>query len=112
MKLTIKDIVRTDIEDIRKYISEDLQNPIAAENTVRKIYGSISKLKDSPYIGTLLRTKADLPYPYRFLPSGTYVIIYKIHHDCVTVLRVYNCRRDYIRDFFSRFPEIDREDEQ
>ncbi len=112
MKLTVKDTAKEDLINIRRYISDDLQNPIAAENTVRKIRDSISRLKDSPYIGTMLHTKSDFPYSYRFLPSGTYVIIYKVYKDCVKVLRVYNSRQDYIRDIFRHFPEYDEEEEQ
>ena len=112
MRLTVKDTAKDDLINIRKYISDELQNPVAAENTVKKISNSISQLKDNPYIGTLLHTKTDFPYSYRFLPSGTYIIIYKLYKDCDKVLRVYNGHQDYIRDIFRRFAEYEEEDKQ
>lgn len=105
MKLTIKEAALHDVENIRRYICGTLKNPAAAENTVRRIRTDIARLKDSPFIGTSLNTKTEIPNPYRFLVSGSYIVIYKIHDDCVKVLRVYNSRQDYIEDIFTGFSD-------
>ena len=53
-KLRINPLARKDLLEIKEYITEELDNSNAAENTLIKIAESYEKLKDFPYMGVEL----------------------------------------------------------
>lgn len=83
VQLSLK--ARENLRNIVKYISQKLNNPIAAKNTIRKIRNTYLKLCDNPYIGTPLDTKTSFKSDYRFMVCGTYIIIYYIEGSCIMV---------------------------
>jgi plasmid stabilization system protein ParE len=56
-KLAISPAARQDLEEIKAYISDDLENPTAALNVVARIVQSLKKLPDMPNMGTPLFSK-------------------------------------------------------
>lgn len=88
---------QSDLEDIRQYISFDLENPIAATSTLKRITQDIRLLSYQSQIGKPLSTIVDCATDYRFLVSGNYLIFYRTLSDCVYVDRVLYARRDYLR---------------
>ncbi|MDI9475542.1 MAG: type II toxin-antitoxin system RelE/ParE family toxin, partial [Bacillota bacterium] len=60
LKLRINPIARNDLLEIKDYISEELENPDAAEKTLAKIVESYEKLRDFPYLGIELSSKIDV----------------------------------------------------
>lgn len=48
---------RKDFEEIKLYITEELENPIAAVNMVSRIVQSLKKLKDIPGLGMPLSSR-------------------------------------------------------
>jgi len=52
-KLSISPEARKDLEEIKAYITEDLENPIAAVNLISRIIQSLKKLKDMHGIGSI-----------------------------------------------------------
>ena len=59
-KLSISPEARKDLEEIKAYITDELENPTAAINVVSRITQSLKKLKDMPGIGTPLSSKLSL----------------------------------------------------
>ena len=59
MKLRYSSQAIWDLEEIRDYISFELQNPEAAKNIIRSIAKDTAALKDRPFIGVELRKKTD-----------------------------------------------------
>jgi len=66
-KLLVSPEARRDLEEIKTYISEELENPVAAVNVVSRIIKSLKNLKDMPGIGSLLAAKVSFETNYRFL---------------------------------------------
>lgn len=99
-KLRINPLARKDLLEIKEYITEELDSPNAAENTLIKIAESYEKLKDFPYMGIELSSKIDIATDYRFLVSGKYIIFYKVDDVYVSIYRILYARRDYARILF------------
>ncbi|MDR2870456.1 MAG: type II toxin-antitoxin system RelE/ParE family toxin [Deferribacteraceae bacterium] len=90
-----------DLDEISDYISEILQNPPAALNTVRKIQHTINKLADFPRIGTLLSDVDDImDSDYRFLVCANYLAFYRVAKERVYIDRIMYGRRDYVTILF------------
>ncbi len=70
MKILVTPAALQDLKDIRKYISDELSNPTAATNTVKRIIKTYSKLETMPQMGTLLQQSLHLNSPFRFLPES------------------------------------------
>ena len=96
-KLHISPGAKDDLHGIKEYIKTELENPVAAGNTISKITKSIRGLKDFPDIGTPLTAIVDIPNNYRFLVCGSYLIFYRYEDDSVYVARVLYGKRDYLK---------------
>lgn len=76
-QLHLSPVAQADLTEIKEYISEDLENPIAATSTVSKIMEQIRSLSGQAFIGTPLSAITDIESDYRFLVSGNYLIFYR-----------------------------------
>lgn len=92
------------LSDIRKYITEELASPIAADNTVGRIFDALERLEHFPDSGLLLSSiHNDVPARFaqtRFIVCGKYIAIYDHEGDSVQVLQVYHGSQDYVRHLF------------
>ena len=115
-KLSISPQARKDLEDIKRYISEELDNPTAALNVVSRITGSLKRLRDTPGIGAPLSSKApvETSFPfetdYRVLVCGNYLAFYRHENKTVFVDRILYGRRDYARIIFPELAKPDSEE--
>lgn len=100
---------QNDLDEIWEYISVELCNPQAAENTISKIMDTVDGLKDFSEIGALLSSITEVESDYRFLISGNYMIFYRVIEKDVYIDRVLYGRRDYLRILFSDLPRDDNE---
>jgi len=100
MTLKVSPYALQDLKDIKQYISQSLNSPIAAKKTVQKIMKAYLQLSDSPFIGTSLNTKINISTPYRYLVSGNYLIFYIVKNEAVEIIRIIYGRRDYIKALF------------
>lgn len=100
---------QNDLDEIWEYISVELCNPQAAENTVNKIMDTVDELKDFSEIGALLSSVTEVESDYRFLISGNYMIFYRVIDKDVYIDRVLYGRRDYLRILFPDLPRNDNE---
>ena len=89
-----------DLVDIKRYISEDRNSPIAALNTVTKITKRIKILEQFPETGTKLSSIIDIITDYRFLVCGNYIAFYRFDGEYVNIIRILYGRRDYVKILF------------
>lgn len=94
-----------DLAEIKKYIATELENSIAALNTVRRITKGIRALQTQAGIGAPLSSVANVDSDYRFFVSGNYLTFYRVNGSDVYVDRVLYGRRDYLRILFDKEPE-------
>ncbi len=88
-----------DIEEIKKYISNDLQNITAAKNMVKKIVNRIHSLAKNPMLGAEISSKIGVETNYRYLICNKYLIFYFVQGNVVKVTRVLYSGRDYVKIF-------------
>lgn len=100
MELRFSPAALEDLQEIRTYICEELQNPNAAKETLSRILDEIAILKQSPYIGTSLSAKVDFETRYRYLVCGKYLAFYVPEEETISIVRVLYGRRDYLRILF------------
>jgi plasmid stabilization system protein ParE len=105
--LFISAAARKDLEDIKTYISEILENPVAASNVISRIIKSIKNLKDMPGIGPRLSARVPFETNYRFLVSGNYIAFYRNEAKTLFVDRILYGRRDYVKILF---PELAKDE--
>lgn len=97
MKIVFSALAVEGLDGLSNYISNDLNNPIAAHNIVGKILHLAYKLSDFPELGVNLKT-IDLKLAgYRYLIVDNYLIIYKLVAHEVHVLRILYARSDYVK---------------
>ena len=100
---------RDDLTEIRRYITEELQNPIAAERTIRRIFKSLRLLEQYPFSGAPLYA-AGTDTGYRSAISGNYRSFYRCDERDVYVIRILYGRRDFMRILFGAIPSNDDEE--
>ena len=89
-----------DLAGIKEYITEQLENPIAAVNTVMSITKRIRRLEQFPDMGAHVSSVVSIVTDYRFLVCGNYLAFYRIDGNDVKIIRVLYGRRDYVRILF------------
>ncbi len=90
----------SDLEQIKKYIIEDLQNEQAAINTLSKIFKNIRMLEMFPNSGPSLTSIVDFDTDYRYLVCGNYTAFYRYENNSVYIIRVLYGRRNFMRILF------------
>ena len=105
MKLYYAPQAKNDLLEIREYISQNLQNPIAAKNVTSKILKAASLLGNQPRLGFSVAEKTGRETENLCMLSGNYGIFYKITDAGVLVLRILDARTDYMKLIFTTEPE-------
>lgn len=75
-----------DIDNVIKYISNELGNKTAASKLANKIINSIGKIKIFPYGAPVLITKRKLKNIYRYTKVNNYLIFYYIDEANKTIM--------------------------
>ena len=83
MKLRYTPEALCDLQEIKRYIKSELHNPTAASRITKAILDGCVQLKQFP----------DL----RMLVVESYIALYRIETENVSVGRIINARQDYIR---------------
>ena len=89
-----------DLLEIKTYISNKLQNPVAAENTILRIMTSLRLLTQHAEAGPSVEAATGYKTDLRLLVCGNYIAIYRIDGKTISVARVFNGRQDYLRLLF------------
>ena len=101
MEIRLSPVAVSDLKEIKNYIEQDLLNPTAAENVIKKIINDYTRLKTMPNIGIPISAKVPFETDFRFIVSGNYLIFYKVDKEYVSIYRVLYSRRDYLRLIFN-----------
>lgn len=88
---------RTDLEEIREYISTELENPSAAENTIARITKELRILQSFAQAGALLSSITNIQSEYRYLTIGNYMVFYRVLGEDVFIDRILYGKRNYLR---------------
>jgi addiction module RelE/StbE family toxin len=91
---------KNDLQEIKTYISKNLENPQAAKNVVSKITQQIKGLRQTPGMGHPLSPVVGFETPYRFLVCGNYLVFYRWVEKLVLVDRIIYGGRDYVQILF------------
>lgn len=86
----------TDLEEIKRYISDDLFNAQAALDLITFILKKIRRLDLFPQTGAQLRSDIPALKIYRVIPCKNYLVFYRINEKNVSIIRVLYARRDYL----------------
>ncbi len=90
-----------DLKEIKEYISTELSNEIAANNTVKMIMSKIKLLETSPIIGIKLTNIVSIETDYRFIVCGNYIAFYRYDEDYIYIVRVIYGKRNYMEILFN-----------
>jgi len=85
-----------DLEEIKRYISNDLFNPQAAADLVALVFERIRGLVPLPRTGAQLRTDIPTLKVYRFIQCKNYLVFYRMEDKNVSIIRILYARRDYL----------------
>ncbi len=89
-----------DLLEIKNYIENELQNPIAAHNTVLNIVETYENLSTLAKTGIPVERYVPFPTDYKFVLANNYSIFYRIDVDIVRVIRIMYSKRDFARILF------------
>ena len=109
MKIRVTPTALNDLKEIMSYIENDLSNPIAAKNVIKRIIEDYSRLQFLLHMGPSLSSKVPFVTDYRFIVSGNYIVFYKADDEYVSIYRVLYGRRDYLKIIFD---DIELSDEE
>lgn len=87
-------LAKQDLSEIVNYIQNNLENPIAAENTLSKIEAAILERLESLESFAVWQSKKQHPYPYRKINVGNYTVWYVVIDHIMEVRRILYSRRD------------------
>ena len=104
-KLKLSPAAQKDLQEIKIYISGELQNPAAAGNVLSRITKKLRSLMEYPHMGAPLDSITEGYSDYRFLLCGNYTAFYRIEGNMVYVVRILYGRRDFMRVLFGNTPE-------
>ena len=89
-----------DLLEIKFYIENELQNPIAAHNTIETIVNTYEDLAEDPDVGIPVDRFVSFPTDYKFILANNYSIFYRIEKDIVKIIRIMYSRRDFAKILF------------
>lgn len=96
-KLDYLPIARQDMIDIVRYISKELNNPVAADHLAVELVKAGDSILEFPYANPAYMPIRQLKHEYRKLLVQNYFILYWVDEvsKVVTVARVIYAKRDY-----------------
>jgi toxin ParE1/3/4 len=78
----------SDLDDVEAYIAQT--DPSVAAEVVLKIIRTVSLLKEQPGLGRVGRVPGTKEL---VIPNLPYIVPYRVHDDCLQILRVYHTSR-------------------
>ena len=78
----------------------NLNNPIAAEKTVKGILDKIGELKEYPRLGPVWYLENNINSGFRFLTCDNYIIFYQITKETILIVRILHRLQDYVKQLF------------
>lgn len=94
-KLLLSPEAIQDLEEIRDYITEELQNPEAALKTIGDITKRLRRLQIHSQLGAGISSIVEIETDERFLVCGNYLAFYHLSPKEVYVDRIVYNKRNY-----------------
>lgn len=91
-----------DLDEIWSYISNELQNPTSASETIDNIMDTIDGLNDFPEMGPTLSSITGIESVFRFLVCKSYMAFYHLNGRIASIDRILYGKNDYIRILFEK----------
>jgi toxin ParE1/3/4 len=104
-KIFLSPEAQNDLIEIRRYITDDLDNLTAANNTIANITKRIRTLAEFAEIGAPLSSVINFYTDYRFLVCSKYIAFYRTENKEIYVDRILYGRRDYLKILFGDLPD-------
>lgn len=101
MKLKYSPAALADLKNLQCYISETLQNPIAAKHVVRQILDACARPTSFPQMGVSLQEKTGYATDLRMQICGHHLAIYRISGTDILIARILSARQDYMQILLS-----------
>ena len=98
-QIRIMKSAQTDMHEIHRHISQDLQNPDAAIRRIKKIEESIHSLSKMPSRFPLVLDDYLASRGFRVIVVKTHLVFFVIREDIktISVIRILYVRRDWMR---------------
>ena len=77
-----------DLEKIKIYIEEELNNHLSGIEIVKKIIKSINNLVDFPELGKSLSSIVNFQTNYRYLICNNYYIFYYVENNHIFIVKI------------------------
>lgn len=106
MKLRYTPEAIADLREISTYIKSELHNPKAASRISKSVLDACADLKRYPEMGVSIEAVTGFATDLRMLVCGSYIALYRIEEDVVSVARVIHARQDYIRILFRDLDDL------
>ena len=87
--ITVTKQAKQDLIEIWVYVADN--NPTAADKLLDTLNKKIGMLSDHPLLGP---ARPDIAPDLRYLISGNYLILYRVHRDSVEIVRVLHGARN------------------
>ncbi len=89
-------IAKNDMLEIIKYISEELESPVAANNLAVDFINAAERICEFPYANKVYTPIKPLEYEYRRIIVKNHLMFYTVdeQNKMVTIMRVIYARRD------------------
>ena len=90
MKLRYTPEALCDLQEIKRYIKSELHNPTAANRITKAILDGCGQLKQFPKMGVSIGAKTGYETDLRMLVVESYIALYRIETETVSVGRIIN----------------------
>ena len=94
-RLFYSPLSRRDLDDIFDYITNELENPSAARDTVAAILDRAEDLESFPFVGSIVEGLSFTSDEYRFLGVKNYLIFYRVTETEIFIDRILFAKREY-----------------
>ena len=108
MKLNYTPEAISDIQEIKRYVTNTLHSPTAAMRISRAILAACSSLKSFPKMGVSIESKTGFETNLRMLPCENWIAVYRIEDEpgMISVARIIDARQDYMRILFGEMDSV------
>lgn len=106
-RVIVSRAAREDLQEIRRYICEELCNPPAAQRILAALKRSVLRLETFPDSGRPLDALLSVHTEYRYVACENYCIFYLSNGAEVSVVRILHQRQDCLRALLFEDPHGD-----
>ena len=94
-RLFYSPLSQRDLDDIFDYIANELENQLAASETIAAILDRAEELELFPFIGSIVEGLPFASDEYRFLGVKNYLIFYRVTETEIFIDRILYAKREY-----------------